>query len=413
MPIVGLAVLGDLLFCLICLAVGYSIITFGKFIANLVPNIPIPFFHFRDLIIAAAEGAGGFLMDLTHGSFRRLGDWLVDAAYFIHYPLFKLIQVLDHHANQLSSIRSNDIPGAVNSANGYTNDHVAGEANTRQSQINAVNSDLHSAEVSLQNNIDTLAHQTVPADIASAKSAVESDLHDTATSLQNNIDSLQRELVTDLNAVWANVQPLQNAVYNQIPAEFAQAAAQTSADILAAKNAVVSQLTDAIATVNGEIATAVQRANDALSQAVQGIDAELNNAIVAEQTALANAKADVLTQLQSQRDTLQGEISIDNANIGTLQEATSITIPAAIAAVATGVATITSEFERCAVTTCDGPNNFRNLLNEALGLAGAVDIVAFLAAAAKDPSGEARAFAGVAEGIYNDAHSLIDGLLSL
>lgn len=56
--------------------------------------------------------------------------------------------------------------------------------------------------------------------------------------------------------------------------------------------------------------------------------------------------------------------------------------PAAVAGIAAGaataIATLTAEFESCAVTSCEGPNNLSNLLKGILGFASLAEIGPFL-----------------------------------
>lgn len=409
----AVADIGALLFAVLCLSVGYSILTFGKFIAALIPSVPIIGSAIRNAILSASEAAGNFLLDLTHASWSRVVMITNDLVYITNFLPSRIIRLFEHHSAQLQTVQHTSIPTAVGVETSNRVNDVNTEEASRKQAIDNVQSDLHSAEVSLQNNINTLGDKTVPAEIETARAGVEHDLSQVSSNLQNNIDSLSRTLVSDLSAVWEAVRPLQTAVSSTIPAELAAEATRANQVIAEAKQAVLSQLSDAITSINGEITTAEGLAASALDRAVQGIDADLNNTIVAEQNALIAAKNDILLQLQTATGKLQGAIDIDNANIGTLQTVTALAIPAAIAAVATGVASITREFEECGVTSCDGPNSLQNQLSKLGGLLSITGELGFLAEAIKDPQGTEEAIQGTLSGLYNTGHSLIDDLLAL
>jgi hypothetical protein len=84
-----------------------------------------------------------------------------------------------------------------------------------------------------------------------------------------------------------------------------------------------------------------------------------------------------------------------------------------VAAAAAAVAAITAEYESCAVRTCSGNNNFSNLLQDALGVASFAVFAEWIKGAITDPQGAEATFAGAAQGLYSDADSLLNGLLSL
>lgn len=84
-----------------------------------------------------------------------------------------------------------------------------------------------------------------------------------------------------------------------------------------------------------------------------------------------------------------------------------------VAGVAAAVAAITSEFESCAVTSCDGPNNLSNLLNGILGFAGLAELGAFLADVINNPASAEQEYASVLQGLIGAGTSAFDDLLAL
>ena len=100
--------------------------------------------------------------------------------------------------------------------------------------------------------------------------------------------------------------------------------------------------------------------------------------------------------------------------------APALVSPADLAAVATvatraaaAVATLTAEYESCAVRTCAGNNNFSNLLRDALGIAGAVGVGSFLAEVMNDPAAAVAKYSGEIESDYGKGRDALDALLSL
>lgn len=73
--------------------------------------------------------------------------------------------------------------------------------------------------------------------------------------------------------------------------------------------------------------------------------------------------------------------------------------PAALAGTVAAVAAITSEFERCAVKTCAGPNNLNDLLNGILGLAGLAEFGVFLNEVISHPAAAEQEYANVFAGL--------------
>lgn len=96
---------------------------------------------------------------------------------------------------------------------------------------------------------------------------------------------------------------------------------------------------------------------------------------------------------------------------GVTTEAT--TIVAGITAVGVAVASLAREFESCAVTSCDGPNNLQGLLNGLLGLGGLAALGEFLNEAINHPAQAEAKYASVFGGLVTTGESLFDDLLAL
>lgn len=93
---------------------------------------------------------------------------------------------------------------------------------------------------------------------------------------------------------------------------------------------------------------------------------------------------------------------------------------AGVVAVGTAVAAITSEFERCGVRSCAGPNNLSNLLNDVLGFAGLAELGVFLNQAISHPAAAEQEYANVFAGLVRplttgggDIWAAIESVLAL
>lgn len=83
--------------------------------------------------------------------------------------------------------------------------------------------------------------------------------------------------------------------------------------------------------------------------------------------------------------TLAGDIAIPTGAAVPNVDINDIVAGTAVISIGAAVAVIAREFEQCAVTSCAGNNNFGNLLNDALGLAGLAAFASFLSSAIDSP----------------------------
>jgi hypothetical protein len=299
--------------------------------------------------------------------------------------------VLSHLGDQVAHLYNDVIPGAVATTQANAYNHADSEAASLQNNINAARDDEQQDVASLQNNIDSL-HNYVD---GTFRSDIDGDIQSAVTSGVQTAEANANTLVDNLTSRLAG----DEATLNQL-------AVLTSTTL---PSEITASQAAAEAAANNDVATAVQTLTGDIADAQTALQTALSN----DDLALAAQITGNIDNLQTQLDTVVAKQQLDEAQIGTLTNLDTIAIPAAIAAVATSVAAITTEYDDCAVTTCDGPNNISNLLSKLLGLGGEAELLAFLAAAIHDPGGEAEAFASVASGIYTTGHALIDDLLSL
>ena len=434
MPFV-LPVLGLFLAALVCLALAVVIDQLVSHVNDVIPNWSI---------------LGHDIFGWAHDILSGLHNWIVDISATYALGLRDLVSVLAYLWKRLEStglsalgaafalihhLHDTTIPAAQNAAATYTNQQVGSAESTAASATAAVVRDLNTAENSLQHNIDVLQTLTVPADIAAAKAQVIQQLQAVQGSLQSNIDALSTDMTAQLNQAWNAIYPLQTAVGVTIPKELASQAATEASDVASARAAAKTDLQNATAALQAEIDsvnTEIGNQSATIAQAEDAINS-LDKTSATYATDLAslhgqiNTANDNISQLTATASSLQGQVTTNQTSITTLEATqiitlpslpditipTSITVPLAVGALATAVASIITEIDRCMVTLCDGPNNYRNLFNTLMGGIDIAGLIAFMAEAVQDPAGEARAVAGVGAGIYNSGHALIDDLLSL
>jgi hypothetical protein len=111
-----------------------------------------------------------------------------------------------------------------------------------------------------------------------------------------------------------------------------------------------------------------------------------------------------------------GQTGTVSPTVAAQVDANGIAIAGVITAAVALAARVTS-LEDCAVTNCDNApnpnNNLSKLLNDLLGLAETADIAAFIKQAIQQPGVAAASFSSAGQGLYNDADSLMNTLLSL
>jgi len=429
-PLIG-SLLGAIFF--MCLA--YVIDQIASYLDSAIPNPGAFGFHPLGFVHSLLVSTHNWVVGISATYGLVIHDLVGGLGY-----LWKRLEAMGVSAfgaafGLIEHLHSAEIPAARNAAEIYAHGQAAGEQVRATGAEATITADLHQTAINLQNNINTLQNTTVPADIAAEKAAVLAQLHQAQTNLQNNIDGLSTSMAAQLSNVWNNIAPLQTAVGVTIPEEFSSAAQATKNAISDAKSAEQAALTAGLTALQGQITAIdgeITKQNGVIATA-QGAITTLNKTSTTYGADLIRLNGTItaaqgsITALKTTASGLQGQITKSRASITTLEATrtitlpalpditfpTDITVPVAVGALAVAVSSIISEIDRCMVTACEGPNNYRNLFNDIMGGIDIAGLIGFLAAAAHDPEGEARSLAGVASGIYNDGHALIDSLLSL
>lgn len=174
--------------------------------------------------------------------------------------------------------------------------------------------------------------------------------------------------------------------------------------IYTSERGIVSELDHAIkSAVSTGVDEAVSEADRAIADLRSYVDAKVSEAV-------GHVEGDITHAIDGVYD--------DLARVASGEVADARSIAAVVAAVAAlpiaGILARVAKLERCSVGVCeDSPNNFSNLLNDALGLASFIGVGAFLAQVINDPAAAEQAYAGAIQGVYTAGQSALDDLLSL
>ena len=434
MPFV-IAGLGDLAYALILFCIAAAIGTLTLELRRLVPDVSILGYHPFGFLDGALSDVHKWAVNTSDSAILRLRNLVVDVAHIDKRIVQAVISALTHVSGNIAHLFNVVIPDAQNAAQGFAQDLANTEHSFAQGISNTLHGDLSNTDTSLTNlwNYTQGAfHQALEGDIAGAAATA---LAGAEAFAKDGLDNLTQAVNGELSSVWSAIQPLQVAVSSTIPAEIIAQSQQEQSDIAATRQQDAANLAATAQSLQAELQNTqeslnTQITNNALAAAALS-QADLTTAEGVAQADAAQARLvatqDAATALQATATDLQGKIDTNSAAIVSLNQTQaitlpslpdisipqSITVPLAVGALATAVAGVITEFDRCAVTACDGPNNYANLLQTLMGGADLAAILAFISEAARDPKGEAQSFAGVASGIYNDGHSLIDDLLSL
>lgn len=427
---------GDMVWAMVAVALVVGGILVAKGFENTIGKLPWPIgWAIKDAISFVTGGISRYIWNLTNFAWPRVGAFIRSHPYLMGSFLGAIARTFEHHGNQIAHLNNNVIPSSHDDALSRANNYTTSVNNALQGRIDGVQATesndvrvLHADLSSLRGYVDGPFRNAVNNEVNAARTEAENQA---AADLNNAISIVVSRIANDEQQL-ANLMDIATV---QIPSEIQQAqqAAESQAhnELVAVVDQLVARLNDLqsqiIANANAEqealaaakAAIATQQAQD-LTTAEGFAVAQAASSLAASQMALAAQAAQQTAALQSQASAvslqLQGirdKQTIDEANIGAVTNVATVAIPLSIAAVSTSVATLAQEVTRCMVTTCEGPNNWQNLLQQALGVASFAEVAAFIGQAIKDPKGESAALASVAGTTYNAGHSLIDSLLSL
>ena len=404
-------------------------------INSVVPDPSILGYHVFGWFHSGITDLHQWANDAAAASIEVLHDVITDTGWLFKRLASSEVSVIRHVWSNLTHVANVVVVDATQAAESFATDAANAVEAQAQAWYNDARSYAGGLATSLQDNIDRVIDVTIPQAVTTAFDRVEANLSTDVTNLQHNITSVANDLANDLAYLEGILGPLSTAVFSTIPAALALEALTEKQDNAATQAADAANLKSAVQTINGKISeinaeigiqgVAIDTANQAIdsldkTSATYGID--LANQLAAIDQAQGNIdsltnQADGLqtqaTAAQSQLDVLKQTQAITLPGLPDLAIPGSLVVPVAVAGLASVVADIATEIDRCMVTTCEGPNNILSLLNGVLGGVQLAELAAFLAAAVHDPSGEAKVFASGASGLYNEGHALIDDLLSI
>jgi hypothetical protein len=430
-----LPLFGDALWAILAVLGAVAMALLVRALAATVGGLPLIGSALRGAIDYAGGKIQGWFTDATRYAWGRVSSLIRAWPYLLRDGFFGIVGVLVHLGDQIAHHNNVTIPQAANSARSDAYNHADSLAASLQANIDHTVAQESHDVISLQDNITSLSRYVDGPFHSAIDNAISAAKTDAETAARTQLQSVEADIVARIGSDEAIISQLSELTQVAIPAEINQAIqtaeSQAHAELSANVAAITTQLAglqsqitanataeaNALATARQAIAT--QQAAD-LSTAEGVAQADAAAALATAQMGIAATAAQANAALQSQAaavaaqlQTIQDTETITQANVGALQQTTAVAIPLSIAAVAAGVATITSEFERCAVTSCEGPNNFSNLLNDALGLVDTAGFFAFLAEAVHSPGTAVGDVLGLAGDLTSGAETLIDSLLSL
>jgi hypothetical protein len=339
----------------------------GDQIAHIV-NTSVP-----NAIHAAEAAAGAHAQDLVNGVERDLTADVSKIEGIMSGDVKALNQTISGDVTDLTNLISKSVTQGVAKAETYTDDAIT---TTR----NYVDKEFGDAESYAAGLVSALASKL-------------------GSQLSNLTDTVASNLTAAEN--YAKAQATQ--VYNEVEGDLSTAKATLQAGISTAESAASS----AAAAAAADLTTAENFATSQVAQGVSTAEAYAGAAAGAAATGAADALEGALGGIYTD---LTGKALAVNGDLSTAEGLIAGAILSSIGAVAARV----SKLEECSVGVCDdSPNNFGNLLNDALGLVSIAGVGVFLAELINDPAGAEAKYSDAIGGLVSGGQSLFDSILSL
>lgn len=387
----AIPILGDLLLALIFLLLAVVIFGLGQLMGHLFQQVPLIGNTVAGAVESATGDAARWLVNGAKGTWRNL----IALSGSILWLLFAVRQVFFQGLNNLVVhvlwVEQHGLGQAISSAETTAHNALSAAVTTIDDTTNTI---AHNVAVVGGEVSGILLHgipNAVEAAEDYAQTAASNALQDAHNFTTTAVKALGTTLTSDLSTVWNAIHPLETAIAVTLPDDITKVATNAASALRAATQAEAAALTSEATKLEGQIQAAIATGASALAAG-----------LAAQQHALTSAVA-----------TIDNTIQIEEANLNALSGVVDITLPASIAAIASQVAAITTEYEDCAVTSCDGPNNISNVLKglwSAFSIAGELG---FLAAAIEDPKGTALAIDSALNGAATVGKDTLDTLLAL
>ena len=378
-----------------------------------LPNPSILGYHPLGFLDGWLNDLEAWLVGQADSQLGALHDLIGDLVHIEHWITAATLRALTLSFTYIDHLNNAVIPNSISAGlAGLLNDINQNFENKNDSNaaVAGAVAAAASAAAGIRELIGTVTHGSVEGDISAEAAAAKTNA-DSYTD--QAVGNLSNSVANSLTNVWNAITPLQTAVATTLPADIEKEAATAAATEASDAQTAASALAATANQLTGQLATAQTQLSAAIT-AAEG------TAVTSAESVAASNLAAAVTALQDQLDSVNKELAqlaatttITLPQPADVTAPATITIPLAVTGLAAAVAAITTEVDECMVSTCGGPNNYLNLLNGLVTGATLAELLLWISDVAKDPSGEATAFASIASGLYTEGHALIDGLLSL
>lgn len=416
MPIVGLADLGLLATAALCLLFAIAFNYIINAIADGLPELKILTFALKlgDIFRNASETALNWMVGNTKALWNDFAKWLLAHAALLEQLGGAIVSAVSHLGDQIAHIVNTSVPNAISSAESYVGKELVTLKKDIESDITASASRV---EGILQGDVKAL-DSTISTDIGTVEGDITRAVTKGVATAENYTDDAINSLRAYVDKAVAQALSTAEGDLNTAKQQIGQAVAGVAAT-------AASQLSAAENTLEGEISAAARTAASDLSGAEQTLGGEITSEAKTAASALAQTASALGGEISSAESELQGQIgqavgsltgditSEAQAFSGDLSNLQSV-MTAAIAAAIAGVVSRVAKLEECSVGVCDdSPNNFSNLLSDALGLASLAGVGVFLAKAIDYPADATGEYADTISGLYSKGQDAFSALLSL
>lgn len=449
LPTLAFAVFGLILF------EGFEWIV--RFITEHIPNPSIFGYHPLGFIAQGFNAGANVVLQMNDSVVLHLRNVIIAIVHQLVSVFSRDARAVGHVLGITSHLFRVVIPGAAsdatNNANTHSDQQIA-ELHTEVDQAAANIEQFHNPQ-SAQTFIDdyhrfggvTYALDAIAGEaileastlannaLTQAKSYADQAEADAKSYADANLSRVEADLVKSIQGDEIVLQNLSQTIAVTVPAEIANAVADSY-------NKEQSNLQDAVNTINTEIASLQGQINDLQTRiandeqviasnvskllTLQSAESQDAQVITAAQQAITSAQFDILssqkaiddiqTNIQeqgTQLQQLQTQQQLNTSELSPFEVTGAVTLTATLAALSASINAIKTELDTCAVTTCDGPNNIANVLKSLLSSLLVAGEFGFFAEAISNPQGTANALEPILDSINTGATDLWSTILEI
>lgn len=400
----------------LCLLAAIALTYIIKAIASALPNLSIlgVGLNLAKIFRDAGDDIVSWVVDNTKQFWHDLEGWVSAHAYLLDSFAGAVVSAVTHLGDQIAHIVTEVVPNAIKATEAYVGTELVKLKNDVESDITAattkvegiLDGDVKAIYSTISTDVSTLENDITRA-VTKGVATAESYADDEFNSLKSYTDKLVAGAIAtaaaDLAAAKQQIGQAIAGVASTAAQDLSTAENTLEAQISQAARTAASDLASAEQTIGGEISSAESQASAALSQAVGSLTGEISGAEQELSGEIGQAVGSLTGDIASEAQTFAGDLSSLQGQL-----------TAAIAAATAGILTRVAKLEECSVGVCeDSPNNFSNLLQDALGLVSLAGVGVFLADAIDHPAAATSEFADTIQGLYSTGQSAFEALLSL